>query len=449
MRKAVRLAGLVVALLAPSGVARAQEQPVLRLTLEEAQERAVRNSHRLAEARAREAMAQAGVAARAAMDQPSISASAGYTRTNHVVEFSFPGPGGVPRVVYPDVPDNYVSRLDLQWPIYSGGRNDALERAARAEAAAAGQEIQIARGDLRLEAARAYWAVVTARAAVAVLEQALARAESNLGDVRQRFDAGLVAPNETSSAEAQLARTRMLVIEARNQREASLAELERLIGGVNGSTLELSSPLQAASPDAAAGPAPLLAMLAGFDGNADLQALRNRVDIADALRDAAAAARRPTVAIVGGLDYAKPNPKIFPRADRWEDSWDAGVRVTWSLWDGGRSAAEVAHATAAALAARERLAEGESRRALDLRLRRLEIESGRAAVDSAAAAVRAAAEARRVVTERYRAGVIAQGDVLDAELALMQAELDRTRALAGVRLAEARMARIRDITFID
>ncbi len=449
MRKAVRLAGLVVALLAPSGVARAQEQPVLRLTLEEAQERAVRNSHRLAEARAREAMAQAGVAARAAMDQPSISASAGYTRTNHVVEFSFPGPGGVPRVVYPDVPDNYVSRLDLQWPIYSGGRHDALERAARAEAAAAGQEIQIARGDLRLEAARAYWAVVTARAAVAVLEQALARAESNLGDVRQRFDAGLVAPNETSSAEAQLARTRMLVIEARNQREASLAELERLIGGVNGSTLELSSPLQAASPDAAAGPAPLLAMLAGFDGNADLQALRNRVDIADALRDAAAAARRPTVAIVGGLDYAKPNPKIFPRADRWEDSWDAGVRVTWSLWDGGRSAAEVAHATAAALAARERLAEGESRRALDLRLRRLEIESGRAAVDSAAAAVRAAAEARRVVTERYRAGVIAQGDVLDAELALMQAELDRTRALAGVRLAEARMARIRDITFID
>ena len=34
---------------------------------------------------------------------------------------------------------------------------------------------------------------------------------------------------------------------------------------------------------------------------------------------------------------------------------------------------------------------------------------------------------------------IAQSDVLDAELALLQAELDRTRALAGVRLAEARL----------
>jgi outer membrane protein TolC len=46
-----------------------------------------------------------------------------------------------------------------------------------------------------------------------------------------------------------------------------------------------------------------------------------------------------------------------------------------------------------------------------------------------------------VVGERYRAGVIAQSEVLDAELALVQGELDRTRALANVRLAEARLDR--------
>jgi outer membrane protein TolC len=45
------------------------------------------------------------------------------------------------------------------------------------------------------------------------------------------------------------------------------------------------------------------------------------------------------------------------------------------------------------------------------------------------------------VGERYRAGVIAQTEVLDAEIARLQAELDRTRALAGVRFAEARLAR--------
>jgi outer membrane protein len=434
MRRALGVAGLSVAMLSlPVGAAEGQEQPVLRLTLQEAQDRAVANSHRLAVARARESMARAGVDARVAMDRPDVSASAGYTRTNHVVPFSFPGPGGIPRVVYPDVPNNYLSRLDLQWPIYSGGRTDALERAARAEADAAGQDIEVARADLRLEAARAYWAVVTARAAVVVLEQSVERAESNLGDVRQRFDAGLVAPNETASAEAQLSRTRMLLIEARNQRAASLAELERLLGEY-GVPFEPSSPLETSSPDQGTGEA---------NGSADLAALRYRVAAAEAARDAAVAARRPTVAVVGGVDFARPNPKIFPRADRWQESWDAGVRVTWSLWDGGRSAAEVAQVTAATLAARERLAETESRRDLDVRLRTLEIDSGRAAVEAATASVRAAAEARRVVTERYRAGVLPQGDMLDAELALLQAELDRTRALAGVRLAEARLARVR------
>ena len=44
----------------------------------------------------------------------------------------------------------------------------------------------------------------------------------------------------------------------------------------------------------------------------------------------------PQVSLGGGYDYARPNPRIFPRADRWDDSWDASVNLTWSLWDGGR-----------------------------------------------------------------------------------------------------------------
>ena len=45
------------------------------------------------------------------------------------------------RIIYPDVPDNYRTRLDVQWPIYTGGRLDALERAARIEATASADEI--------------------------------------------------------------------------------------------------------------------------------------------------------------------------------------------------------------------------------------------------------------------------------------------------------------------
>jgi outer membrane protein len=435
--------------------------PVLRLTLAEAQAQAVQASHRLAEARAREAAARAVVDARLALERPLISASAGYSRTNHVLEFSVPGPTG-PRILYPDVPDNYRARLDVQWPIYSGGRTDALEQAARADAAAVASEVQTAQADLRLEVSRAFWAIVTARATVAVLEQGLARAESHVRDVTARFTAGLVAPNETASAEAQVSRARMLLIESRNQRDVSTADLLRLVGA--DASIEAVEPVAsledlAIEGDAGLAPGPLRPStqardaLSAVEGRGpglqeqaratrpERQALERRIDAADAQRLSVAAGRLPTIAAVAGVDYARPNPRIFPRADRWEESWEVGVNVSWSLWDGGRTAADVAQASNLATAARQRLAEFDAVLGVELRQRTLDIASGRAAVQASADAVRAAAEARRVVDERYRAGVISQGELLDAELALLQAELDRTRALAGVRLSEARLDR--------
>jgi outer membrane protein TolC len=46
-----------------------------------------------------------------------------------------------------------------------------------------------------------------------------------------------------------------------------------------------------------------------------------------------------------------------------------------------------------------------------------------------------------VANERFLAGVATSADVLDAQVALLQAELDRTQALASGRVAEARLAR--------
>ena len=427
-------------IVAAVGVA-AQGPPTLRLTLEDALSRAVETSHRLAEARARETAAQAGVAVRESAERPTITANAGYTRTNHVLPFSVPSPSGIPLLVYPDVPNNYSTRLEMRWPIYTGGRTDALERAARAEAEAVGAERQTAQADLRLEVTRAYWALVTARASLDVLEQGVARSQAHVNDANQRFMAGLVPPNEVSSAAAQEARSRMLAIEARTQRDVTGAELSRLIGVGPDQPIDPTADLgrPADSPNQPLDVAPLVESARA--ARQERRVLQQRIAAADAQREAAAAGRLPTLQFLGGVDYARPNPKIFPRADIAQDSWDVGVGATWSLWDGGRTVAEVAQAKAATQAATERLAEFDSQLSVEVRQRALELESAIASVAAATSGVTAAADARRVVDERYRAGVIAGIEVLDAEYALLQAQLDLTRARAGVRLAEAQLTR--------
>ena len=156
---------------------------------------------------------------------------------------------------------------------------------------------------------------------------------------------------------------------------------------------------------------------------------------------AAQAGGRPTVAVAGGVDYARPNPRMFPRTGEWQSFGDAGVNVSWPLFDGGKTKAETAEASAAVRAVQARLAEFDSVVALEIRQRMSELESSRAELDAADVAVRAATEARRVLGDRFTAGVATSTDVVDAQVAILQAQLDRTQAIASARLAEARLNR--------
>src|SRR5688572_6719494 len=241
---------LLIGLITIASAAYAQPA-VLRLSLADAIARGFENSHRLAEARAREQGARAAAESADLADKPTFNASAGYSRTNHVLNFGFPRPDGALVIVFPDIPDNFTSRLSFQWPIYTSGRSDALERAALAEAQAAGADIETTRADLRLEIVRAYWAAVTAREAERVLEESTARAEAQVTDAKNRFDVGLIPPNEVSTLEAQRSRERAQLIEATNIRESAAIDLRRLIGVAPETIVELTDALESTSQSAA------------------------------------------------------------------------------------------------------------------------------------------------------------------------------------------------------
>ena len=429
---------LVVAIVLGPTAAVAQTSAPLRLTVDEAVTRGLATSHRIAEAAARKDTAEAAADQRHAAALPQVAAQAGYTRTNHVQEFGVLLPNNQLRVIYPDVPDNYRTRLDVQWPVYTGGRVDALERAARIEATASADEIALARADLTLEITRAYWTLLTTTESRRVVQEAVTRINAHLGDVRNQLAAGLIPPSDVLTVEAQQSRQRMLAIQARVARDVAEAELAHLVGAAPGTTIELASP-----PDLApAVRAPLDALLeTARTQRPERAALEKRVAAARERVVAASAGRKPTVAVGGGVDYARPNPRIFPREAAWKPSWDASVNVDWPLFDGGRARSAAAEAAAAIRVVEERLADVDASLAVELRQRLAEVESSRAAVDAAADAVRSAAEARRVLGERFAAGVATNTDVLDAQVALLQAELDRTQAIAGAHLADARLAR--------
>jgi outer membrane protein TolC len=440
-----RLPVVFLFVLAAADIAFAQTAP-LRLTLDDAIARGTEASFRLEELRARQDAARAIEGQREAAEQPHLAAIASYTRTNHVEEFSVPNAAGGLRVIYPDIPDNVRSRVDLQWPIYTGGRLNALTRAAGAEAEAAGHDREAARADLKLDITRAFLAVLTAEASADVVRQALERTSAHLADVRNQLDVGLVPPSDVLTIEAQHARQQMLSIEAANIVETTTSELKRLVGVDQGVSVQLlphgSLAVRGSPPPSGDHVAPArAAMDEARNSRPERKSLLFRSNAAEERVAAASAGSLPALTAIGGYDMARPNPRIFPIQERWKPSWDVGVNVRWSLFDGGRVRAETAEAAANRRAAEARVRDFDSLLEVEIRLRMADLTSAGASIEAAESGVRAATEARRVIAERFGAGVVTNTDVLTAQTALLQAELDLTRARANGDLALARLQR--------
>ena len=396
--------------------------------------------------------------------------SASYVRVNHVEEFGVPNAGGGFRVIYPDIPDRVHSRIDLQWPIYTGGRLQALSRAAGADAEAAGHDREAARADLKLEITRSFWAVITARAALDVVRQALERTSAHLNDVRNQLSVGLVPPSDVLTIEAQHARQRLLSIEAEHIAETASAEFKRLVGLEQDVVIELVADLSAVAREmpasvgetrrslaeggkagttsagsaavTAGGAQPFKAVVSEALANrAERKSLQFRIAAANERVASASAGSLPTLTALAGYDMGRPNLRVFPIQQRWQPSWDIGVSVRWALFDGGRVRTETAEAAANRRATEARLRDFDSTVEVEVRQRTADLTSALASIEAAETGIRAAAEARRMIAERFSSGVATNTDVLDAQTTLLQADLDLTRARANAELARARLDR--------
>lgn len=419
----------------------AQAPAPLTLTMDEALRMAAETAPRVAEAKAQEAAAQSSVTALKALAFPSVTLQSEYLRLNDVTEFSIPDGQGGSRVLYPNIPNLYRTRAEFFAPIYSFGRVSTNVAAANSNVIAAGADRRVAESDTRLDVMRAYWTLATARASEKVLVESLARTDAWVDDVKARVDGGLLSPSDLQSAQAQRARQYVRLLQARN--EASLAELDlaRLIGAAAGSKITLTSPVEQALPKVAE-----VAALSTDDMIA--RALRQRGERAglvargEGLRQSAKAAianLKPYATAQGWIEGAKPNSRIVPPVNEWRDSWTLDIKFIWPLFDSGRSRAQAASFTAQANAVDSRRSELDGLVSLEVRQRLLDVEFGKEAIAASDQAVSAAAEARRVLDERFRAGVATSTEVLDAQVALLEAQLERTRLTAGLRLSEARL----------
>jgi outer membrane protein TolC len=253
----------------------------------------------------------------------------------------------------------------------------------------------------------------------------------------------VLPPNDLLTAQAQRAHQNVQLIQARNAAAIAEIDLARLIG------VDLDQPIVAATgvnqavggAEAAAAQSVAALVTRARESRSERTALQERQA---GLRSAAAAAlagTRPQIGGVAAIEPSRPNQRFVPRTEEWKTSWDLGINLTWPLWDGGRARADHAASLSQADALGHRLDDFDAQVAVEIRQRLQDLSANHAALQAAGEGVAAAEEARRVIGERFNAGVATPTDVLDAQDALLQAELERTQISAALRLDEARLLR--------
>jgi NodT family efflux transporter outer membrane factor (OMF) lipoprotein len=283
---------------------------------------------RLAEARVREARAQAGVTR--SLLFPSVNANGDYTRQR----LSQNTPEGLlTRGVGQSLEQNLFNvGLDMSWELdVFGGTRRNLESSqadlAATEESSRGVLITVI-GDVGLT----YLDLRGLQKQLAVAQDNLRLQQQTVNLTRDQFQAGLASELDTSRAEAQAANTRSLVPLFEKDIQRSIHRLSILIGK---EPAELESQLEVAGAIPPAVP--------GIPVGLPSDLLRRRPDIRQAERELAAATSRIGVAtadlfprffLTGAAGLQSLNASDF--FDAGSRFWSLGPSMRWPIFSAGR-----------------------------------------------------------------------------------------------------------------
>ena len=314
----------------------------------------------------------------------------------------------------PERTDNYALTLAVVQPIFTWGQISAGVRLAEIGRSTAGDRMAVARGTALRDAAIAFYDVLLAREFATLAAQNLDQRGHHLEEARRRLTAGTATDFDVLAASVAAQNARPEVIRSANRVNAARERLAFVLG-LRDREVNVTGSLNAA---AAALPDYDTAFQTAAAKRPELAELRKGRAMSEEMVRITRAGNKPRLDLGADLGW-----RAIDMDGKTGDgsTWSAGLRLTWPLFDGGRTKGAVARTES-----ETRSLGLDEARFLDALA--LETRTGVDAVREAAAIVEAlsgtVAEAERLVAmaeKGFGLGVKVRLDVEDAQLNLMQA----------------------------
>ncbi len=414
----------------------------LQLTVERAIELGLTNSKTLHSSLMRVNYADAKAGEVNASRLPSLKLGGSYTRLSDVppFELSLPpqlGLGTGKFTLSPTIVNNYNIKVSVQQPLFTGFRLNAVSDAADFNAQATAQEYSKDKADLVYNIRVAYWSLFKAIEFKKVIDENVSQVQAHLKDVQSMMDQGMATTNDLLKVQVQLSDAQLHQIDANNAVQLANIGLNNVVGISLATKIELESEVHHHVP---AEFAELDALVhTALESRPELKAMDYRVKASEAGVTAAKSGWFPQIYLAGNYYYNRPNQRIVPNVDRFDDTWDVSVGVSLDIWNWGTTLHQTDQAQAQLAEAKDVLGQLQDGITLEITQTYLNLNQAKERIAVAEQGVKAAEENHRTTNQRFKEGLALNTDLLDAEVSLLQARTNYTQVLVDYELAEARL----------
>jgi outer membrane protein TolC len=412
----------------------------LEMTLEECISKALEMNPTVRDGREAVAKARSGIGEARSGYMPYFSVAGSYNFAEKLQKIEIPGS---PVAQEFDLTRDYAFRFTLSQPLYTGGRVSSSYRIAKHSEAIAEADLEARENDISLQVIDSFVGLLLAREAVNVIEQAIETAEEFHRVVKARYQTGEASHYEVLRAEVEVANLRPGLVTARNGIALSELALKRVMGIDPDEDVEFVGEFRELSFDVEVPTAIETAM----EKRPELRIVEIQKDVAAQSVTLARSGYFPNVSLDFNYDFLSNS--ITVDSDKIDQTYAGYVNLNFPIFDGLKTRSQVAQARTELKQAE--IAETDLKDAIQLEVRSaiLEVIAARERLDSQAKNVEAAQEGLDIANERYLQGYATNLEVMDAQLALIEAQKNRLEAISDLHIAVAGARRAMGILLED
>ena len=333
--------------------------------------------------------------------------------------------------------DTYRVGLSLQQPIFTWGQILNNYKQSKLSLEASKQELEAVKQQIILDVTTVFYGVLLTEKLVNVGEMAVDQVEAHLQIANKLFDAGVATNFDVLRAKVRLANTRSRLIRVQNGLRLVKDNLKNIIN------MEMDTQITAVG-ELTYYPLDLsLDQLieSAMSNRPELKQLQFQELVGEKFISLAKAGNRPSLAMIGNYNYdsyADTLSDVFEK-DEWNNSWSVGLALQIPIFDGLTTRSRVKQAKSGLRQiqiGREQLADSIG---LEVRASFFGFQESKELLKAQEETIQQAEESLRIANLRYENGMITNIELMDAELAFTQAQINRFNALHDYAIAIARL----------